>query len=159
MVKPDYPEILRKQIDSEEELDLFQEKLKALFYYYDVRDDKTGLVDWRGLAINLAMNHVPGFQIKRPKPTKKRDAGRPATAASRDMILLCKMKELIDRDISARNASRMVYRDHPELGNSAEAIRKRWMKLRGGGPDLWRAVELYVQFRYGGKNNGHQTPA
>jgi hypothetical protein len=55
MAKPDYPEILRTQIDSEDELNLFSEKLSALYDYYEVRSEKTGLIDWRELALNLAM--------------------------------------------------------------------------------------------------------
>ena len=105
MAKPDYPEILRTQIDSEDELNLFSEKLSALYDYYEVRSEKTGLIDWRELALNLAMNHVEGFQIKRPKPAKKRAAGRPPTRASRDMLLLGYMHELTSRGLSARNAA------------------------------------------------------
>lgn len=149
MAKPDYPEILRTKIDSEEELDLFQEKLSALLEHYDVHDEKTGLVDWRKLSWGLILNHVPGFQIKRPKPSKKRDGGRPPTKAGRDLALLGHMKELTDKGKSHTNAAGIVFRDHPELGNSAEAIRKRWMKLREGGPELERVMKLYVEFSSG----------
>ena len=115
--------------------------------HYDALDEKTKVVDWRKLSWGLIVDHVPGFQIKRPKPSKKRDAGAPPTKASRDLVLLGLMQKLISRGKSARNAALIVYRDHPDLGSSAEAIRRRWIKLRDGGPELWRAMEIYVQLK------------
>ena len=129
MAKPDLPEVLRTPMeDFDEEFAL---KLNALAEHFGGFEyAEKGRTDWQIVAMNMAMQYVPGFQVG---PAPKKRGGQPKRrTAARDFFIACKMTEELERhDIKDEMAAaQAVHQDYPILGKNGEAVRQRWLTLK-----------------------------
>jgi hypothetical protein len=144
MVKHERPEILEAPM-SELSAELFY-KIAALAEHYGGEKRNDGSTNWEAVAINLAMQYVPGFQVG-PPPKKRGRQPDPATAA-RDFYIAYLMNQEINRHLDRKNeeaAANAVYKAHTILGATEEPILGRWKVLKRCGGAFERMKEYAMR--------------
>ena len=102
------------------------EKLRLLLDHYGIsRDDKQY---WRNLALALARDHVPGFQIAQPTKRGPKKSWMP----DEEIRLHMDVSGLVQKGQTVRSAcfnlaNRAIYRDRRR---NSEALRRRFQKNR-----------------------------
>jgi hypothetical protein len=127
MAKPDYPDILSTPIQNLDEE--FPDKLKALAKYFGGFEyAEEGKTDWQIVAMNMALEYVPGFQVG-PAPKKRGGQVKPRTAA-RDFYLANFMQHELSKHPNEQAAANAVWNKYPILGNTEETVLRRWKVLK-----------------------------
>jgi hypothetical protein len=140
MVKRERPEILETPMS---ELGAhLTNKIGALAAHYGGEKLNDGSTNWETVAINLAMQYVPGFQVG-PPPKKRGGQINPQTAA-RDFYIAYLMNQEINRHPDRKNeeaAANAVWNEYPILGDTEETILRRWKVLKSFGKEFERMKE------------------
>lgn len=136
---PDYPEEFNTpiRISGEEPCEglvPFIEKLVALKEYYGV--------DWDALAIHLAVDNLEGFQLR--QPIKRGKKAKPEDIAD-DIRLFVEMTKAIETsppDVTEEAIAYSVFEQHPDLGNTGDAVYQRWKLLKRNSKERQRMTML-----------------
>lgn len=105
---------------------LVREKFNLLFQHYgiDVRDDQR----WTALTIELAFDHVPGFQIGEPE-TRGR---KPVWSIGEKIRLLDSVTTLVTKGHSARGACHILAKREPykSRGEKPATLSRRYYEIK-----------------------------
>lgn len=119
-----YEGVLSEQMDPEKGPDQIHERLHALVDHYDRWTD-SGDVDWLGLTMDLAGDHVPGFRFQKRK-------GRKPGATMTDAVLLGVITYRMEQGKKIQNICHELAGTKPFENRSAEYLRKRYYELKNG---------------------------
>jgi hypothetical protein len=140
MAERKLPEILETPM-SEINAELFH-KIAALAEHYGGEKRNDGSTNWETVAINLAMQFVPGFQVG-PPPKKRGAQVKPQTAA-KDFYIAHLMNQEINRHLDRKSeeaAANAVHKAYPLLGETEGTVLRRWKVLKRCGPEFERMKE------------------
>ena len=128
MTRKPYTGILKEPMDRHGPEGMLQlvERLVALAEHYEV--DPLG-PNALSLVVELARDHVPGFQFK-TKPSIRGLAGGRKPDVTKDIVILTTLFRADEAGESVAQAARDLADNHPDWGINEGAIRNRYQRMK-----------------------------
>ncbi|MBT4931823.1 MAG: hypothetical protein HOL66_03070 [Rhodospirillaceae bacterium] len=135
-IKREKPQILETPTDNFE--DIWPELIDALTTYYGGHDWGQTDPDWASVAMGLAMEYLPAFQVP---ATKKPPGTNPETL--NDLLFVSEMQKRISKGDSIGKAAKNVAKKFPELAKTQRAAQDKYRNIRKDKNRFLRLIYLY----------------